>query len=810
VPRGALVAVALCAAACAGSVEPPALEFERARRQFVDFLLEQSPTLATDLGEHAHDARLADLSAAAIEAGARRAGALLARLGGIDPLALAAGERAEHAWLSSLLHAEILERREIRTHARNPMVYPLEISLGLLSLVERPFAPIPERMAAATGRLRSVSGLLETARANLERPPEILTRGAMATAEAVLNLVGRDLPEALGPVADLNAKADFEAARVEALEALRRFASWLRQDLLPRSDGDFALGQVLLERRLQLVEMLDAPLERLLVVCERRIDVEAAEVERLAAAIQPDASPREAFALLGRDHPGADGLVQEARLLMRDSRRFIEERGLLTLPADEEPRVEAAPSYLRAALAFLSPADPLAEEPGVSYYYLSPPEPGWTPGRAEAHLAEFGRPILTVLTLHETYPGHALLAARRRESGSLLRRAAASRSFLEGWALYGEQMMLEEGFGGGDPRLRLAQLRESLVRLCRLSASLRLHTHRMTLPEAERLFAERAFLDPLRARQEAERAVFDPGSLAYALGRLQILKLREDLRADRGERFSLREFHDALLREAGLPLALVRRPTMPDPLCKLGACGRRRALAPLAVAAAVAAALSSCRPQVPEGQLVESGAWDFYLNGEKVGTETYTLRRTGRHLQCQIQSEFPQALASARGRLRLSARYRPLEFELEAQRSPSGAMHLVATLEPGVARVRLKRGELAREDKVEISPRARLLEEGLVTLAQMALQGLDLRRRDSFYLPILLPQRFSEAQVEVENLGLERLQVGEGPMRPLRHLRLSLAGGASDYWVDEDRRVVRYLSRVPAGDLEARRRPKQE
>jgi uncharacterized protein (DUF885 family) len=551
-------------ASCAAPVPPPALELERARGDFVDFLLEQSPALATDLGVHEHDARLADLSAAALESGARRCEALLHRLDRIDPSVLSPGERAELAWLTSLLQAEILERREIRTHTRNPMVYPLEITLGLLSLVERPFAPSLQRMAAAAGRLRAAAGLLEAARANLERPPEILTRSAMAMTEAALDLTGGELPEALGSVADLNVKADFEAARAEALGALRSFASWLRQDLLPRSDGDFALGRALLERRLRLGEMLDVPLERLLVVCERQIDLEMAEALLLADAIQPGASPPEALALLSRDHPGAEGLLQEARNLMLESRRFIEERGLLTLPADEEPRVEAAPSYLRAALAFLSASGPLAEERGVSYYYLAPPGSGWTPGRVEAHLAEFGRSILTVLTLHETYPGHALLATWRRQSGSPLRRAAASRSFLEGWALYGEQMMLEEGFGGGDARLRLAQVRESLVRLCRLSAALRLHTHRMTLPEAERLFVERAFLDPALARQEAERAVFDPGSLAYAIGKLQILKLREDVRASRGERFSLREFHDALAREAGLPLVLLRRLMMPD------------------------------------------------------------------------------------------------------------------------------------------------------------------------------------------------------------------------------------------------------
>ena len=223
-------------------------------------------------------------------------------------------------------------------------------------------------------------------------------------------------------------------------------------------------------------------------------------------------------------------------------------------------------------------------------------------------------------------------------------------------------------------------------------------------------------------------------------------------------------------------------------------------------ALAAALAITGCRPDVPaEGNTVDSGGWDFYLNGEKIGSETYVLKRSGRQLQCTVRSDFPGVLASASSRLRLSARYRPLEFELEAQRPPGGKMLINATLEPGLARVRLTRGELVREDTVDISPRARLLEEGLVTLAQMALQGLDLRGRERFELPVLMPQRFTQASVQVENLGLERISVGDSPPRPLRHLRLSLAGGASDYWVDDERRVVKYRSQVPGGELEARR-----
>jgi hypothetical protein len=225
--------------------------------------------------------------------------------------------------------------------------------------------------------------------------------------------------------------------------------------------------------------------------------------------------------------------------------------------------------------------------------------------------------------------------------------------------------------------------------------------------------------------------------------------------------------------------------------------------APAALLLLLAAA--GCRPETPDSEMLESGGWDFYLGEKKVGSETYILRRSGRQLQCQVRSEFPEALVSAEARLRLSARYRPIEFILEAKRSGSGEMQIEARLDTTVAQVRLKRGDLVREDSVEVSPRVRLLEEGLVTLGQLALKTIDLRRHERFAVPVLLPQRFMQAEVQVENLGLEKISVGGGPERPLRHVRLSLAGGASDYWLDEDRRVVRYLSQVPAGELEARR-----
>jgi uncharacterized protein (DUF885 family) len=212
----------------------------------------------------------------------------------------------------------------------------------------------------------------------------------------------------------------------------------------------------------------------------------------------------------------------------------------------------------------MHPAGPFEKNATDSYYYLTLPEPDWPPGRVEQHLAEFNRWLLPIVTLHEVYPGHYLQALALRQPGPALRRVIPVASYVEGWAHYCEQMMLEEGYGGGDARLRIMQLKDSLLRLCRLVAAVRLHTSGMTLDQATRLFVEKAFMEPLPARQEAERGAYDSTYLVYALGKMQMLKLRDDVRAAEGTRFSLRDFHNRVLAEGVLPLPLLRRALLPN------------------------------------------------------------------------------------------------------------------------------------------------------------------------------------------------------------------------------------------------------
>ena len=557
--------LAVAAIACAEQqIDVAVREFTSVRQEFIDTFLDQNPTLATQLGLHDYDEKLADLSAAGVEAGAVRFEALLKRLRKIDPSLLDPADQIDYEILKARLHAELLERREVRTHALNPMVYPLEVSIGLASLATLPYASVEERMERATVRLQAVPQLLQSARETLERPPLLFTRLALHLANAGERFLSSEYSGAFGLVRNLDLRADFEISRAEAASAMRGFAHWLESELLPRSDGHFAIGISRFARKLLYEELLDVPLHRLLALGEAELARQQEELVRLAAEFMPGAEPREVMAALSRSHPNPQEVLEVARRWMEQSRQFLEENPVLTLPEGPVPEVRQTPSFLRFTFAAMNSAGPFEQGNLDSYYYLTPPEADWSPGRTEAYLSEFNHWVLGIVSLHETYPGHHLQTLAQRKSASLLRRVVPVASYSEGWAHYCEQMMLEEGYGDSDIRLKLVQIKDSLLRLCRLVAAVRLHTLGMSVEEARRLFMEKALVSPLVARQEAERGAYDPMVLVYALGKMQIFKLREDLREDQGDRFNVKAFHDRLLSEGEIPLPLLRRRLLPD------------------------------------------------------------------------------------------------------------------------------------------------------------------------------------------------------------------------------------------------------
>jgi len=232
----------------------------------------------------------------------------------------------------------------------------------------------------------------------------------------------------------------------------------------------------------------------------------------------------------------------------------------VTVPESAQVSVAPTPRFYRWTFASMWTPGPFETRPLRAYYYITDAEPSWPADRQEEHLRDFSYGALWAISMHEVYPGHFLHYQRLRQLSSTLRKSIlfSSTAMVEGWAHYAEQMMVEAGFRRQDPHVKLGQLAESLIRLCRLIVGLRLHAEDMSVEQGVRFFRDEAYLEEASARREAERGTFDPSYVLYSLGKLMMLKLREDYKAKLGERYSLRGFHDAVLANGTIPLWLHR------------------------------------------------------------------------------------------------------------------------------------------------------------------------------------------------------------------------------------------------------------
>ncbi|HYE65027.1 MAG TPA: DUF885 family protein, partial [Pyrinomonadaceae bacterium] len=360
-------------------------------------------------------------------------------------------------------------------------------------------------------------------------------------------------------------KAEFEATNQSVIASLKSFLEWLERDLLPRSTGGFAIGPENYRRKLLYDEMLETPVVQLIRDGERELRRTHEEMRALAEEIAPGKGVVFALNALGREHPTADGLVGETRSELDRIRAFIRTQRILTPPERENLTVAETPEYARST-SFAS-----MDSPGVfervateAYYYVTPPDPQWDARRKEQHLSFYNRYALPLISIHEVYPGHYYQFLALKQQPSRVRTALSSGTFVEGWAHYCEQMMLDEGFGGNNPKLRLAQLNLALLRLCRYLVGLRMHTQGMSYEEGVQFFMREGYQERVNAEREARRGTVDPTYLVYTLGKMEILKLREEWRGRMGEAFNLGEFHDRLLSYGMPPIKIIRLAMLGD------------------------------------------------------------------------------------------------------------------------------------------------------------------------------------------------------------------------------------------------------
>ncbi len=551
----------LAAAQTAGAPSPQTqAAFTHLVDRYFDFYFQASPTAATQAGFHQYDSRLEDFSHSAMEAELAGLTKFRKQFSGIQRSELPEQSAGDLDVVTSAIDSRLLELQTIQMWRKDPDVYTSGVSYGVFLLMRRNFAPPAERLRSVIARERQIPQTLETARQNLHNPPHVYTEVALQQLPDTIKFFQKDVPEAFREVADPKLLAEFRASNDAAVEALKKYQKFLREDLLPASHGDFRLGSGNFSKKLLYDEMVDVPLDRLLEVGYADLRRNQQQLKQVAAEIDSHRTPAEVLTDLRKDHPPAGQLLQNFRDTLGGLRQFIEQKKIITLPSSVPPIVEETPPFQRA-LTTASMDTPGAYETKATeaMFNVTLPEPGWKAEKVEQWMQAFNRGTIVSTAVHEVYPGHYTQFLWLQAAPSKTRKLLYNNSNAEGWAHYTEQMMLDEGYGGHDPKLRLGQLLDALLRDARFIVGIEMHTGKMTLEQGQTFFINEGLQVPPVAEVEAKRGTSDPTYLYYTLGKLQILKLREDYQKLRGAEFNLQEFHDRFMQQGSVPMKIIRK-----------------------------------------------------------------------------------------------------------------------------------------------------------------------------------------------------------------------------------------------------------
>ena len=553
-------------------------EFNRTADEFIGGYLAWRPLAATSLGLHAYDGKITDYSRASIEVELARLKKYEKQLARLDPGALSRETQFDRQILLAGIRAELFHFQEQASYTRNPMTYAGALDVNVYA--KRNFAPAEERVRDLIAIEKEAPKIFAAARANLDPSlPRPYVETAVEMAKGAAGFISRDLTEAFKGVGDEGLQREFAAANAQAAVELRNFAAWLEREKLPSANGRYALGRKNFQKLLRETELIDWPPDRILELGLKELQREQKVFADTARLIDPDKKPIEVFKEIQRDHPTEQSLIPETRKDLDVIRRFVLDHNIIGIPSEVRADVEETPRYLRAtSFASMDTPGPFETRATEAYYYVTPVEPDWTSRQKEEWLTAFNFYTTDVVSIHEVYPGHYVQFLWLNASHpSQIAKIFGSYAFIEGWAHYCEQMVLDEGFGRADApnpgreervraaKYRLAQSDEALLRICRLCVSIRTHCQGMSLEAATRFFQDNCYYEHQPAYEEARRGTFDPQYLLYTVGKLEILKLRSDLMQQEGQNFSLQQFHNGLLERGMPPIRLLRERMLHDP-----------------------------------------------------------------------------------------------------------------------------------------------------------------------------------------------------------------------------------------------------
>ena len=543
--------------ATASGVDPAFAKFVD---EYFDARFAANPMEGTGAGFHQYDSKMPDLSRGAVEKRAAELKSQLARLNGLDRAKLPFDDAIDAAAIEGEIRSELLDLETLRNWERNPMMYAAISGFAVNDVMKRDFAPKSVRLRSVTARLKVVPAICEAGKANVKNPPKEFTTLAVRMAKGAAGFfqsaVATWAKDAAGGDAAL--LAEFTKTDDAAVAAMTDFGSWAEKDLAPRSNGSYAIGADNFAAKLRYDEMVDAPLPQVLARGEANLAKDYAAFVETAKKIDPAKTPGEVMKSLSDEHPTAADLIPSAQRSVEAARRFLVDKNIVTIPSEVRPIITETPPFARFG-SFASMDTPGAYETKATeaFYYVTPVEKDWDAKHQEEHLRLYNPYVMNMINVHEVWPGHYLQFLYGKRFPTKTRKLVFCGTNAEGWAHYSEQMMVDEGFGGGDPKIRLAQLQEALLRDCRYVVGIKLHTQGMTVEDGAKVFVEKGFQEPANAYEEARRGAYNPTYLYYTLGKLEIQDLRDEYMKKKGT--GLKGFHDAFVAQGGLPIPLLRK-----------------------------------------------------------------------------------------------------------------------------------------------------------------------------------------------------------------------------------------------------------
>ena len=538
-------------------------------REYLDDECRRHPVYATRQGNHDHDDRLDDLSPAARAADVSRTRTLLADLPKrIDYSKLSrAGQIDIEIWTHALT-ADLWREENERPFETDPRVFGEYLSDSVFLLFTQSTLPRERNIANAAKRITYVPKVIEAAKASIKNPPRAITEVAIKRTRAAVEFYRKEIFALAGETPGVG---PLTGPCREAAEALVGYADFLEKDVLPRSSGEWRIGKDKFAAKLAMELDAGITADELVATAEAEADRVEAEMWYVAKQqwaglfpgkpLPPDdpagrrACVKAVLDELGKDHGTAESLVADATKTVDEIKRFIRDKRILTLPEPDGCRIVEMPAFQRGfSTAYLNPAPPL-DPAATSLYAVAPPPDDWPDARKEALLREYNRAMLKILTIHEAYPGHYVQLAYGNRNPSLVRKVLYSGVFAEGWAVYTEQTMLDQGYGAGDLSLRLHQLKFYLRAVLNAILDYKMHCTSMTDDEALKLLMGRGFQTEGEAVGKVLRAKQSSCQLStYFAGRTAFYRLRQRVQRARGEAFDLGKYHEEVLNQGTIPV----------------------------------------------------------------------------------------------------------------------------------------------------------------------------------------------------------------------------------------------------------------